>query len=544
MNWLSRLPLVIPLVVLSCDLTEPDRRFDASVPGIRLDDLPLTEFAPGQHVAGAITLAFDVPATSRLWQLRSGRHVVRNVTAVYWYVDDTLLGGTSTPPFTFALDTTQWPGGEHEISAAVFDDTQSGLGRYVGLPAAVYVTTLVFDQTPPTPVAVQSLDWEGTSPRITWSQNQDPNFHAYVISRRSVGLYRVHEDIVIFDRSVTTCLDTAVVQTIGGLTHYQVNTWNRVAYSAADTASINWGVRVPVSWYRDDRPIVNRVGAEELYVLHRDDGLAGLPNRLSAVSKATNTIVRSIDVQSANHLASSVDGTLLYVDEAGVNFLVVDAQTFTVQRTLMPPFAFDAVVGGRPNRFYAWSQTTFGVFDDTSGARIAHFEVPYMQGYWTDLCISQDGNVVYAAHGNMLYRINVNTDLLVVPLQRPIAMSNFGNLQVSSDGSTLYVLHGPPFNYLEILDTANFALKSRLDPPLGSQDDWLEDAIVTSDRIYVSVTREDPHVWYTKPGTVLEYDLLTQTVARSWNFIVVSQGMVASRDETSLYAGPWVVTVK
>jgi WD40 repeat protein len=507
-----------------CDLVAPkDRPFNGSVQPVTVGPIDASALVPGQHMAGVWTLTLDS---------LSSVHTANPPSRAELYVDSTLMATAISPPFALTLDTHRAAAGPHFLIVLVHETSPStGLVGAVGAPSQILSTGVVFDQRPPTPVTLNSVVWENDRPRLDWTVNADANFAEYQVVRE--GNTTPGPTRPIRPQTTHTFLDSVGLRTLIGVRYdYRVNVDNRNEVAPSNTVSLRNGDVVPGLVYRADAgrpvPIPNRA---EFYTYG-----AVAQESLKVYSTATNQLVRAFRPVGGT-LAVTRDGnTLVHESEVMLGgipgiasysmdtFAPITSARVNVRfnsRAMCAPRDDRAVVAGFDGLY------TVRVSDGTVLDTLAlHFSNAI-------LALSPDGGTLYAAAGDSVFRIDVSSDDAQVLARRQVSFP-IADLQLSPDGLKLYLGHTivSPSNFVEILDAPSLATSGSLTPP---GNEWFYAFWITQNHLYLSHGRQDLPGRFYLPGTIVQYDRTSLAQQRSWDFVMVPQGVVTSADEQSLY---------
>jgi len=522
----------------ACDLTAPTERFYDSDPRpVEVRTLDVRGLRPGQYVAGRRFLQPDLTA------------VTDPIQRVVLLVDTVEVFASTTPPYVLELDTERWPDGPHVVTAGVFvSGGAGGLAAAAGVPHVLYTASVVFDQTPPTPTVVDSVVWRDSHPTLYWRRNQDRNFYAYVIDHR--GNYA--EPFItnlgidsVFDPATLTYTDTSITPLYGLRLDYYAWVTNRGATATGTPARIQFGDTIAATW-NTTIPGIYNTATNEAYVLEQFPS-----DTLKAISGRTVTRRLAFGYPFPAAMALSQDQAALYVFFYNTyQVTTLDAATFTVMNDYnLAAFSSRAPVAGRAGRLYVGNfARSVSVVDAATGAELgrAPIDVPNPV-----LAISPDRNTLYVldtyAGGSFIpvvYRIDVSTDTLTVLSQRTVddPRTDVTELQVSPDGSRLFLTFSPFSNYVNVWDAATLATVGQLTPP-GA----LFDFVVGPDALYLAHVRDDPRA-LSRGGRVVRYDPVTLAAGQHWDFVEVPQGIVPSGDAGTLYAfgsfATWIVPLR
>jgi len=511
-------------LILSCDLNEPTDRFlDSSVQEPRVESLDSMGIRPGQHIAGMVVLDANVSSLSS------------PVTSVNLILDDSLIQRSFNPPYTLQLDTRLRTQGEHQLTIAVTEtDPRIGLLGITGFPTLLFSGSVVFDQTPPTAVALQSVVWENGYARLSWTRNNDLNFYAYIVSQES-NWRPSGESGNILDPSRTTYIDSTAPQLYGINLTYRTKVFNRDITASSNAVGIRFGDTLSSSVISNSipgqRPIMNPA-LNEMYLL------PAAPNGIiRAVSVLNHNLLRTRSIVFAANFALSGDGSTIYVVSYNSSALtVLEAATFNLVRTSTLSFPVSlagSIVSGRPNRLYMTSGSFAGgrvkVVDANTGSLVTETSEQAPDGL---LAISPDNNTLYVASGTSVYRVDVTTDSVRVVAQRT-ALYSVQSLQLSPDGSRLYLGHvyAAPSNYVDVWSSDTLGPITRI--TAGEQ---LFDFYVTSSSVYLSESRSSLGGTYFLPGRVVQYSAGSLTPQAFWDFVQVPRIIVTSSSQQFLYA--------
>ncbi len=243
------------IILISCDPFYTNDTFfnkDAR-PGeiIQTKTTFFNDLRSGQHIAGNITILFR-PDT-----------LTEKVHSVYAFIDSVSLSDNPLQIndgfYILNLNTGNYSDGRHDIHLHVkFHSDELGLGSIFNeYDALIYSTYLVFDQTPPSKINIDSISPANNSLKIKWQHSEDSNFYAYIIKRYDY----FDTNLIINDNHLTLCdtiyerertqFDDTLIDSIFGVSRvYEVINFNRVigvksnpkVYSYYKFDDINWPV--------------------------------------------------------------------------------------------------------------------------------------------------------------------------------------------------------------------------------------------------------------------------------------------------------------
>ena len=534
---------VLALSGTSCDLAKPTRSFNHAARQPLIRTIDASALRPGQHLIGTITL--------RVGSL--GPPTSSQVLMAKLYVDSTHVADAYSPTLQFQLDTHVAPDGPHLVSVLVYEgNPNTGLLRFTDAPSQILSTWVVFDHSPPTPVRLESVVWEGDQPRLTWTANHDSNFAAYQVIRSSNAGITASNLEPITDQATLTCLDDAgLIELIGTRLIYRVAVSNGEALSAPsdslELASV--GEVVPGLIFRggDRQPISSRI-REEFYAWN------AAHDSLIAWSVYTRRPLRGFQPGSGSTVALSLDGNTFIVQSdplrTGNDVLrtgspvlaTYSVATFAPLSSLAlgQSFAGYAMVAGRADRVYMVGPDGVYALRVSDGAVLDHAALALTRPH---PAASPDGRSLFIAAGDSLFKMDISTDALGVSVRTGIE-NEASDLQVGWDGRRLYLgntLTGPSF--LEVYDAGTLGRVGVVFPPGLAQ---LYAFRVSARHLYASYAMQGPPGSKYVQGGVSQIDLTGLTGLRWWGFVQVPQGLVASRDSGMLFASAfetwWIST--
>lgn len=522
----------------SCDLTAPTNRYyNTGVHPLEIRTLDIPGLRPGQYLAGAFSVKPDLTA------------IADPIKQVTLFMDSVELAVGSTPPYLLGLDTKRWPDGAHTISVGVvLGQGHGGLAGATGAPSVIYRAAVYFDQTPPTPTVVDSVVWRNAHPMMYWRQNHDRNFYAYVIDHQgnyaqpfitNPGIDSVRV------QTTTTYSDTSITPLYGLSLSYYAWVTNRGATAIGTPAVIRYGDTIPVSWNTTIHPLFN-TATGEAYVLEHVGS-----DTLKAISVARAVTRRYVAYAPAAMALSQDQATLYVLSYNTYRLTTLTATTFAVANTYTLSYPFGTgrspLVAGRAGRLYTTNANgPLMVVDAATGAVVRQVAMNVAGGI---LAISPDRNTLYVLdlyNGGsfipVVDRLDVSTDSPSVLSQRALSRTDATVLQVSPDGTRLFVTFSPFGNYVEVWDAITLATIGQIAPP-GA----LFDFVVGPDALYVSQTRPDPRA-LSRAGRVVRYDASSLMPLQLWDFVAVPQGIALSGDGRTVYAfgdvQTWIVPVR
>ena len=523
-----RLPLLLAsalAVLAGCDaFGEPERFYNDDARPPAVGALDLASLRDGQHVAGEVVIGLDLDSLA-------GR-----VERVALWIDGEEVEARTQAPFQFRIYTPGYPEGAHTVSAAVYvRRPNAGLLNLAGAPAVALTARLVFDQRPPTPVALASVELDGDRARLRWTASADPNFYAYLVVRQApwtatsgwpAGLAVVD---TLYDRGATTYLDAPFPHLIGARAEYQVRVWNRQDVSESpNTLAAAYGTQVPGLHSYYGGAGFSRDGAE-MYT--------SSATGLIATSTADHRELRRLDYTALTPGGSppgqaELDrtGTELFVavptgQGYGRHVHVVGAASFRPLRSFaLPDDAVGFALGAR-GEAYSVGEGRLSVLDRQTGAVTARTEAVF--GYPAHAVdVSPDGEslyvVSYALNGpgsRALHRVDVSGATPRVTASFDWQTQGGTSVQVADDGRLYVLTRGSVTGDVTVLDGRSMEQTAGFDLDIGGG--WNAGLVgfqVVGERFYVSY--QTPNPLGDRGGTVAEFDLATRRRLRSWPFAV------------------------
>ena len=488
----------------ACDsFVEPERFVNDDARPPEAGALDFAGLRPGQHVAGVLDLSLDLDSLA-------GR-----LDRVEIAIDDGGFGPAEGLPRGFSVQTDAYPDGEHTVRVAIYlKEPRVGLLGVVGAPDYVLSVPLVFDQRPPTPVAVTSVSvGPDRRPRIEWERSEDANFYAYVVERapvdadgRSVGGETVVEEV--YDRETTSLVGAPLPDVYGAGVAVTVRVSNRRTLTErADER--------PVATYGPDPAPFDLTPLGGGDVARNGDGselyfVSG--PRLVAVSTTTYEETRSLALPGLfasdrvlNSVGVDAETGRLYVAYRatnGTDVLVVDRRTFSVVRTYtLPSMVRPVLAGGRiyglvsQGALYVVEaatgrvvgQTDEGVFDPRASAVLA---------------ASPDGRSVYVSDidlegASALIRVDVSGATPRLAARQAIPSVLASAAAVGPDGRVYLATGGAVTSY-------DGATLRPLESYAPGGDVAAETVLVAGGRVFASFVGGVP--LFTFGGTVVELD--------------------------------------
>ncbi len=214
-------PLGLALLLLSggCDFEEPERYVNTDVHPPVMGTLAFHEFREGHHIAGRVRLNVSA-AEGTEW----AHHAVL-------LVDGRRVGEDSGRPLEVDLYTERFEEGAHEITVLLSAspdgiDPESGLLNLgeLGGGTQLWQTTLVFDQSPPSPVPVDSVVWVEGRGHVFWHRppGVNENVRAYEVWRLDRGFRRQAGTVPGLDSTFLGDVDYEVPRVAGLEIGYEI----------------------------------------------------------------------------------------------------------------------------------------------------------------------------------------------------------------------------------------------------------------------------------------------------------------------------------
>lgn len=530
--------LLLLAFFFSCE--EPEPYFNKNAQPPEVNELNIQEIKEGQHIAGFCIINFtpEIPATE-----------INSVSLIIDGLDVFSTPYASLSPYRYQLElnTKQWPEGQHEVSIGIREINPPDLGllNLVATPSILYTASVVFDQSPPTPVTLESVEWDADaqSPILTWDKNQDLNFYAYIVYKEEIP-YGTFID-TIYDQSVLSFIDPSHNGAIGISCKYKIIVWNRDQMAESNAVPFHYPEVLPVSalaFYGFVRPIQSHV-RDEMYVLGQDG--------ITAVSTPANAILRTYPMPNKypKNFALSRDGSELYILATySPTITVLEASTFEVLRTADPyGYSASSVVCGRADRLYLTTGGSLKVLDANTLGVVSELDVHAPDGLMT---ISSDNNTLYVADASptlyeqaKIYVVDISSDELEVVNEKS-ASDWVRGIQLSADDQTLYLLHDfdypvPTNNYVDCWDPVTLTSVKKFNTP--SQ---VFDFVANDESIFIIYG--NPTLMHFEPGGLLQYNLTTDDLINTWGFMLAPNVIQVSRDKSTLYvfgSETWIVNI-
>lgn len=495
---------------MACEDPEPYYNKEAAPP--EEHSWVVSGITEGQHLAGTVQLTFepDFP--------------VDEIAYVELMVDEQAVYGISTPPFEFLVDTRQWPDGGHDLTIGVHEinPPDMGLLNLANIPSKMYTTSVYFDQTPPTPVVIESVLWNEAmqTPEVTWQKNNDANFYSYTIQWIVNGYY--YDSGPIYDQNVTSYANPALNNgAIGFDCSYRVFVYNRDQTAVTDWISFSY----PESLQPIDvsiggkRPILSKSG-NELFTLDNDG--------VKAFSLVTNTVVRSYDMSYKYPMgfALSKDGTKLYVLASNPSFIVVlNASDFEVIQSTELEFTGMNIICGRPDRLYVSTYSPYDgplkILDAFTLSVVGSLDIGAPNGL---LEISPDNNILYIADPSYaqytdasVSAVDVSTDEPEILYQRAGFANKVRDIKISDDGATLFVVHDydwptPSNKFVDCWNANTLLSYKNLPVP-----DLPFNITVQGSSLFAAYGVGEYNHY--DPGGIIQYETTGGTVMKDWKFM-------------------------
>ncbi len=506
--------MLLPLFCLSCEFpSAPERFFNKNVETPRFTDFKISEFEDGQHIAGSVQLIPNLSSLNFPIEM-----VTLSVDAERAFFDD-------TPPYNLMLRTSDFPDGKHTVMVgAVKKEPKLGLLNVVQFPTAFDTLSLYFDQTPPTPVVLRSVPWNSDFPKLTWSENTDANFYAYIIWRKgNYEFYPTYLD-TIRQQNISSFTDTTAPVSCGTSLEYQVIVTNRSESAASNRIGIASRRSLPV--HAMGRFTLTSKSANELYVWE---------SGITAVSTLDNSYLRRTVIWDARAMALSKDESKLFVADAE-QIHVLEARSFKKLATWATPLKVNEIefVAGSRNRLYsAGIENSLTIIDTDSGRQIKKLD--YFFRAPTRWAVSPDGNSLYIAEINSgrIQRLDISTDALSL-LAAANTLTTITDIQISPRGDKLF-LSKYNSNELVVLDARTLKTIGRI----RVFPEHSESRIITYHAgdcgLYISAIQDRTQSRHDQRPFILEYNFDTLKLNRSWNLLEAAFFIISSPDCKFLY---------
>lgn len=515
---------LVAILVASCMSDDVFFNHDAGPPEVQL--LTVDHLKQGQHVDGTLSFTFSPESNS-------------SVIGVVVFVDSVVVQELYNSPYQIEINTRQWPEGNHHIDIGLVKakSPEIGMLSLIGFPYKLYVIDLVFDRTPPTAVTLLKAEWDDNihSPVLTWTKNNDPNFYAYIIYRQDKST--IYEAGRVYNQDQLSMADTWNDGAIGFTFTYYVEVSNRFQSLKSNQITLSYPDLInaaPESLISFIHPIISK-NRPEFYVLE--------PNGVKALSTVTNQITRSypMDFKYPLSFALSKDESKLYVVSTySPKLTVLSAATFDVIYTTDLNFNASSIICGRGDRLYLSTSWPFDgpvkIVDSSNGNEIGDVGIHAPNGL---LAISSDNNTLYVANTSanlyqeaQIYKVDITTDNPQTLLTKN-ASDWVRGIQLSEDDQKLFVLHdidypAPLNNFVDCWDATSMTSVKKFYVANQAFD-------FSANATSIFIISGERTLQYGPPGEVYEYEISTNQVLNTWNFLHAPKIVQASPGKTVLY---------
>ncbi|HEY6951453.1 MAG TPA: hypothetical protein VI758_03535 [Bacteroidota bacterium] len=521
--------VLLSVLLCSCELTEPPpiKGNSPEVPPVL--PVSLGGITPGQHVAGSLTLT--VPDS----------FLAAGVTKVTFLMDTVVLYESVSAGMVIKLDLHSFAEGPHFLIFAIYDVNQSaGLLGLIGAPSRMYETPIIVDKTVPTVVQNVAVQWQ-THPTITWQQSPDLNFRGFIVRKHATdGTNQVKVLDTLLSRDSTTFIDITQGPLYGAMAAYSVGTWNGDVVTYSNPVSAAYGSRFPVD---DCQSAFPSPVADEEYVLSSD-------GHLSVVSTLTNTVVRQLSLSPnwpypAGSGGISADGSRFYFLGLAMDsvhtMMVFDASSLTLQNTWNAAYPMDRwpkfAVGPGGTVCIADFSRSIRLADGLTGAVLDSLQNAFTEPAFSLLTTNDRNTLIFMETSfdgpisSRFVRYDVSTGHLVHVTEKTIG-SYVNEMLCTPAGDRLAILHAEPgAGYAELLDLSTFnSIRSFARPADLSQGVNPYGIALSDTNLYMT---------YQLPvdgSKVIEIDLQTASVKRSWTFAKTVTQIFLTRNGKYLYA--------
>lgn len=508
--------------LLSCEITEPEPFFNTAAKPPAVERLDLKDLPANSHVAGIVVFQVDLDS------------IKNELEEVSLFVDDDLIDTQRRAPFIFSLDTRNWPAGKHVIALAIVKrNAFLGLLNAVGYPERILVQEVHFNQARPTPVDPVSLVWQGEHPLLTWQQNHDANFYAYIVERRVMGMTSAISD-TIRDQHTTKFHDSYFGKMIGRSLIYRVLVSNRAQNSLGRELTLGYGQRFPSDGPRDR--IVKSQKRDEFYYIDS----YGL---LHAFSTSQQREVWNYWTQ-ARLLDLTPNDSILYIatQHSRPDLQRIAAQSFAVLDSFEVEYTgsnlFYAIFSGNSNRLYFLSRGELLVVNGVTRQLLGHTPLHRDNSQSKFSTMSRVMQSVYIISGEgRITIVDVATDTPRVDATLDLPR-RVRSAEISEDHRFVYLMEDvtpqarEKNGHIDIWDAQTRQISGSIAISLTSNS-TLKSLALSSSHLYVSY--QYPLELAVYPGKVAKFELATQQRISEVEFNWVPDKMAVSRDGQFLY---------
>lgn len=486
----------------------------------------ILNFKAGQHVGGLITITV-VPNTPPS----------ESVNEVTLFIDTTLVGSVSAPPYSFVINTAKWPQTSHVIRSFIWT-AYNHLGLEASLqgsPSEAFETTLVFDPTLPIAPSNVSVRNSNGHPQLSWSGSAFSNYFCYVIERNGIPVDS------LFSRSDSTFLDAAYTLSDFDNVGYNVGASSGGAIAYAPPVSLQYGQSL--SFYPASG-ILDGFSDEVIFEIYPDPSTNINHSTLLAVSTQTHTIISQAEVPSefnyVGPIAKSLDGERIFDWQRNWNNLFVfdtNLQVITQINVNMAAYDFKFAVGLDDKVYYADPAGVLHVLKE-DGTTLGPYHI--FSGAVRYMSISQDGNTMLVADQSGIKSCALPGDSAVINFRSPIT-DEIGLFLPDWSNSRIFISRQSTIFEIWSIQTLKPIGSIQRPAALASVSN-ISAASANSRFLYAASTVQ--HNGGTA-SVLAEYNTATMQQTRLWTFPAVIQTVLVSEQGRYLFActssDQWIV---
>lgn len=519
--------IIVPVLMLflnGCDIASPEPTLETQINAASAIEYAIGDFRPGDHVAGTVTLTLPRDL------------VAFEIGEVAFYLDSLRLRtfGPGSSAYSYSLPTADYAQTNHLLSIAVYEKTPTlGMMNVAGAPRVVFMTSAVFDQTPPTidSLRVDNVDGEVV---IRWAAPTQSTSKRYFISASFSS--RIMPGPLVYTQTITDPAATswrinASPYPLGTTVAVSVTATNGVTNSPLATATgmIGYALGSVASPIRQFWPHPSR---SETYAWAGD-------NRMYVLGADGTTLLRTSPVLQGVTSFFSRDGSKFYLfdpaqkridgystldfSHAGAAINLPAASSPTTSQIVLSP----------NGRFYVSNADgTLWIYSEATGALLSTttLQAQHVNGRLIMMAASDDGRWLFYNDGSWgICRMNIAAETPVVELRTAFTQPmNILAIDLTNDQKHLLVSHYDGSS-LQMMDTGDLRLGASLQLTGNSY---------SSELYSVACVQSGMDLFVVSKGRyVQQFDLTTNQAVKSWNVVDVPQSIAVSRDGRRLLLG-------
>lgn len=503
--------------LISCDLTEPERFYNSAPENNPRGSIDFFELNDNQHFAGIMDIGFSLDSISF------------SISGIQVFVDSLRVYNFSAAADTinFTINTTRYPDGPHNLKVVL---TANDMGYYtlLDVPILEFDKVIVFDQSVPEPVTLNSYQWTNNHPELFWTESSSLNFRYYIIRKAYDGI--ISSIDTIDERGTTSYTDTSIIKVSGDdIAVYSIIVSNGAEGSWSNEMSVSYGQKLPLLLYDDFMyHSAQQIPGKDIMI-----NLAKDSSKVKIMTYDNGPVIHALPIVNPFSISENYGEDHIYIlgESSPDKLYKLDLRSYELNS--LTQFGGElsyiaSIIEGKNQRLFAF------------GAYIELYNIPTgekLYSKWIDghsraaeMCFSPDSTLLYAASNYNLYCLSLDGDSVTFINTVHSPLYRLQDLFYEPNTGRL-IARGTYPTTIDFIDPDSLTLVSSF-----IQGSRIYPNDLYPDGSYLFAAFSDNSEADNAKGLVIKYDVSTMQVLKEWKFKDIVKNILVLKGSNKMIA--------